>query len=246
MPCPTLATILPRVDGERRARVVFGATSALVTFGLVLQLTLSITDDRDAGFFTDTPDRIVNFFSYFTVLANILVAVTTGMLAADPGRARSTAFRVLRLNGVVGIAVTGVVFHTTLADLQELTGWPWVADHLLHTASPILTVAGWLLVGPRGLMSRAVVGLAVIVPIAWLAYALVRGELVDDRFGEPFYPYPFLDVAGLGYPVVLVNAAVVAVLFLAISFGALALDRRLPGLRASPARPAAPAPAPAA
>lgn len=220
--------------GERAARVVFGVTATLVAFGLGLQLVLSLTAEPGSGFFDTTPDRIVNFFSYFTVLSNVAVAVSTGMLALDPDRPRSLAFRVLRLDALVGIAVTGIVFHTALSDLQELTGWAWYADHLLHTVSPILCVAGWVLAGPRGLVDRAAVLWGVVPPVLWLAYTLVRGALVDDVNGEAYYPYPFLDVAGLGYPVVLVNAAVVAGLFLAVSFGALALDRRLGGVRARP------------
>ncbi len=56
-----------------------------------------------------------------------------------------------------------------------------------------------------------------------------------DRDGNDYYPYPFLNVPDHGYAVVLVNAAIVAVLFLAVSLGTLALDRRLPGVRARPA-----------
>ncbi len=59
----------------------------------------------------------------------------------------------------------------------------------------------------------------------------MRGANVQDRFGNDYYAYPFMNVAEHGYPTVLLNCAVVAVLFLAISFGALALDRRLPGVR---------------
>lgn len=94
---------------------------ATVTFGLVLQLALTITADTGAERFDTTGGRIVNFFSFFTVLSNVAVAATTGILAVRLDR-RSTLFRVLRLDGIVGIAVTGVVFHLTLAQLQELTG----------------------------------------------------------------------------------------------------------------------------
>lgn len=217
------------MDDPRLARALFGATSLIVTSGLVLQLGLSITAGAGEGFFESTPDRVVNFFSYFTVLSNVAVAVTTGMLAVRLDR-RSTVFRTLRLDGLVGIAVTGVVFHLTLAQLQELTGWDAFADQLLHTVSPILAVVGWLVFGPRGALSRRIVVLSVIAPVVWLAYTLIRGPLVQNRFGEDYYPYPFLNVPEHGYPVVLVNAAVVAALFLAISFGALALDRRLRGV----------------
>jgi hypothetical protein len=210
---------------------VFGATSLIVTTGLVLQLSLSLTAEEGSGFFDGAGPRAANFFSYFTVLSNCLVALTTGMLAVRLDRP-STLFRVLRLDGLIGIAVTGVVFHLTLAQLQELTGWNAFADFLLHTASPILCVLGWLAFGPRAALSRRVVLLGVIGPVAWLAYTLVRGPLVQDRHGRDYYPYPFLDVGQHGYAVVLVNAAAVAALFLALSFGALALDRRLPGVRA--------------
>lgn len=219
------------MDDPRIARAAFGATSAIVTFGLILQLALSITAESGTGAFESTPDRVANFFSFFTVLSNITVAVTTGMLAVRLDRG-SVIFRTLRLDGLVAIAVTGVVFHLTLAQLQELTGWNAFADFILHTLSPILCVLGWLLFGPRGALSWRVVLLGVIAPVCWLAYALVRGRLVQDRFGDDYYPYPFLDVQDHGYPIVLVNAALVAVLFLAISSAALALDRRLPGGRA--------------
>ena len=218
------------MKNEHVARAFFGVTSALVTFGLALQLALSITAESGAGSFESTPDRIANFFSFFTVLSNIAVAVTTGLLAVRLDR-RSTLFRTLRLDALVGIAVTGVVFHLTLAQLQELTGWSAVADFLLHTASPVVCVLGWALFGPRGHLSRRVVLLAVAAPVCWLAYALIRGELVQDRFGKDYYAYPFMNVPEHGYPVVLVNVSLVALLFLATSFGALALDRRLGGVR---------------
>lgn len=222
--------MLRAVANDRAPRMAFGLTSAIVAFGLALQLGLSITAAPDVGAFESTPDRIVNFFSFFTVLSNIAVAVTTGLLAVRLDR-RSTLFRTLRLDGVIAIAVTGVVFHLTLAQLQELTGWNAFADFLLHTLSPILTGLGWLLLGPRGQINRRIVVAAVIAPVCWIVYALVRGALVQDRFGNDYYAYPFMNVQEHGYPVVLINVSIVAVLFLGIAFGALALDRRLPGVR---------------
>lgn len=216
--------------GRPAARIFFGATSAIVAFGLVLQLVLVVRNAGELVLFDSTAGRVVNYFSFFTVLSNIIVAAATGLLAANPDRA-STLFRALRLNGVVAIAVTGVVFHLTLAELQELTGWDWLADFLLHTASPILCVAGWLLFGPRGQVNRPIVLLAVVPPVIWIVYALVRGAYVDDRFGNDYYPYPFMNVQEHGYPIVLGNVTLVAILFLALSFGLLALDRRLGGPR---------------
>lgn len=66
---------------ERTARLFFGATAVLVTFGLVLQLFLVINSGSGEGAFESTPARVVNFFSFFTVQSNILVAVTTDRAA---------------------------------------------------------------------------------------------------------------------------------------------------------------------
>ena len=218
--------------GERSARLFFGATSLLVFGGLILQVILSATADN--GSFATVQGRVFNFFCFFTVQSNIVVAVTTGMLALRLHRT-STWFRTFRLDGLVAIAITGVVFHLALRQLQELTGWDAVADFILHTASPILTVAGWLLFGPRGQLSGRIVRLALIAPVCWLIFTLARGAFVQDVNGRDYYPYPFLNAQVHGYPVVLVNVSVVALLFLGMSAAAVALDRRLPGARPEPA-----------
>jgi hypothetical protein len=213
---------------ERRARAFFGATSLMVFAGLILQVILSAR--ATGGSFGSAPGRVVNFFCFFTVQSNIAVAITTGLLALRIDRA-ATGFRTFRLVGVVAIAITGVVFHVALRNLQELTGWDALADFLLHTASPILCVLGWLLFGPRGQVSARIVRLAVIPPIAWLVFALVRGSFVQDVHGRDYYPYPFLNAQNHGYVVVLINAALVALLFLGICAAAVSGDKRLPGVR---------------
>jgi hypothetical protein len=216
------------VGNVRGARLCFGLTSTVVTFGLVLQVILGARNDK--GSFDTVPARIVNTLSFFTILSNIIVAVSLALLAYEPFRT-STLVRVLRVTGLVAIAITGVVFHLALRNLHELTGKEALADFLLHTFSPIASVALWLLLGPRKQISRRIVGLSVVFPLAWLAYALIRGAIVDDRFGHDYYPYPFLNVEIHGYLSVLVAVALVAGLFLVIAAGALALDPYLPGLR---------------
>jgi hypothetical protein len=200
-----------------------------VTAGLILQVILSA--NAKGGYFGTAWGRVFNFFCFFTVQSNIVVAVTTGMLAVRLRRS-STPFQVFRLIGLVAIVITGIVFYVALKDLHELTGWDALADFVLHTASPILTAVGWLLFGPRGRLSARIMGYAVIGPVAWLAFTLARGPFVQTVAGRDYYPYPFLDVQEHGYVPVLVNIALVAVVFLAVSAGAVGLDRHLPGVPA--------------
>ena len=200
------------------ARICFGLTAGLVVVGLIVQTEVVVTADE--AFFDGTAARLFNMFCFFTVQSNVIVGVTCGLLAWRLDRT-STAFRVFRLAGVVDIAITGVVYNVALADLNELDGKAAVADQLLHVVVPLVAVAGWLVFGPRGLVDLRDVGLAALVPLAWLVFTLLRGPIVD------WYPYPFLDVRDHGYPQVFLNCALVALLFLALAAGARAADRAL-------------------
>ncbi len=214
---------------QRWGRVWFAATAAVVLAGLVIQVLVTAT--ADGGHFATPAARVANMFTFFTIDSNVIVGVTTLLLALPGGwkPAWSTVFRVFRLAGLVAITITGVVYHLLLAGLAELTAWGTVADVLLHTVVPIMAVAGWLLFGPRGRTSPRIAVLALVFPVCWLAMTLVRGPIVD------WYPYPFVDVADLGYPRVLLNVTGISALFLAVAFGAVTLDRVLTARRAAAA-----------
>ncbi len=205
------------------ARLWFAATAVVVAVGIVTQLFA--TADLHTGFFDTQRGRVLSVFAYFTIQSNIIVMVTSALLAVRIKR-KPEWFWVLRLDGVLCIAVTFVVFHLALSDLQDLEGKAKTADFLLHTVSPVLCVLGWMLFGPRGKTSWRVVQLAVVFPLAWLVFALTLQQLTDG-----FSMYPFLDVADNGWPRVLFNAAVVAVFFLGLAAAAHLLDERLRGRR---------------
>ncbi|MGW7679261.1 Pr6Pr family membrane protein [Kribbella sp. NPDC054772] len=200
-------------------RVWAAVTGLIVVAGIVIQLL--VTGGGHEGFFPDNPERVLNVFAYFTIQSNLLLGGTALVLAAQPDRPASKLFKTLRLNGVLCIAVTGIVYHAVLAGLGELQGWAEVANFLLHTAAPVAGVVGWLLFGPRGLTDWSIVRWSIVYPLLWLVFTLIRGEFVG------FYPYPFVDVDEHGYGRVLLNCLVVAVLFLALAAGATTLDRRL-------------------
>jgi hypothetical protein len=207
-----------------RARIVFALTALAVLAGLVVQLGVSATDDSVFG--GSAWGRALNAFAFFTILSNVIVGVTTGLLAINPDRP-SLVFRVARLTGVVAIAVTGIVYHVALSGLLDLDSWAQVANQLLHTVVPIVAVLGWLAYGPRDAVSPRIAKLTVIYPLAYMVFTTIRGPLSSD-----WYPYPFADVGKLGYFPVIVNALWISVLFVSLAFGAVWVDRRLPGLSA--------------
>lgn len=222
----------PAMNG--RARAWHLLTGVVAFFAVVFQLVLiwqghAVLDDVNPP---DLDTRLVRFVSYFTILSNILVAVTSLFLAAAADR-NSRLWNVLRLDALIGITVTGIVHFFFLRPLLDLHGDDYVADKLLHVVVPLLAVAGWLLFGPRGRASRADLAPAAIFPAAYIAYTLVRGEFAE------WYPYPFTDVNEHGYGVVLLNGAGVVLLFVGLGLGAVWLDGKLPTARTETAAPTA-------
>ena len=105
-----------------------------------------------------------------------------------------------------------------LAQTLDLKSWAAVGNELVHTVVPVMAVIGWLMLGPRGLVSRRVVWLSLIFPACWLVFTLIRGAIAH------WYPYPFIDVTQLGYGRAAVNCVWVALLMLGLAAGATVLD----------------------
>lgn len=201
-----------------QARLWFGATAAIVGAGLVIQLLVVAT--ASSSRWGSIPARLFNVFCYFTIESNLIVGVTCLLLAIRLERP-SLTFRVFRMIGLVGITITGIVYHVAIARLVEFDAWALAADQLTHTVVPIATVIGWLMYGPRGQASWRVIRLVLLYPLAYIVFTLVRGRIVH------FYPYHFIDVPSLGYGKVAANGFWIALLFLAAAAGYRALDRWL-------------------
>lgn len=217
----------------RAARIWHGGTALAAAVALALQLVLVVLGVPAPTAGDPAPglgERLFHFVSYFTVLSNLLVLLTTARAARNPTN-DSALWRVLRLNAVVAITVTGLVHFFLLRPLGHLSGWPYLADKLLHMVVPGLALLGWLLFGPRPRVSLRVVLLGLVYPVAWLAYTLVVGAI------SGWYPYPFLDVGERGGGAVALAAVALAALVFGFSLLMWLGDRRL--------RPA-PAPAPGA
>ena len=211
------------------SQIFNGAVGVLVIAALVVQSVLNVrTGTVPVG------TRFVRMFSFFTVQSNVLVAVAAFSLALAPAR-DGRAWRVLRLDALVGISVTGVVYTTVLRTQHPLHGWAMATDAVFHYAVPLAVVIGWLAFGPRPRCDARTVWWSLAWPVAWLGYTLLHGSVAG------WYPYPFIDVTRHGYGIVVLNAlavtAVLAVMAAVFWLG----DAYLPGGR--PRRPARSLPA---
>jgi hypothetical protein len=155
---------------------------------------------------------------FFTIWANILVAITMSGVAL--GRRR--AARPLLLGGAtLSILLVGIVYGLLLRGLLELSGGALRADTLLHKVTPILLPLWWLIFAPKGRLDGIAPWIWSLFPLAYLPYALVRG------LAEGKYAYPFLNVTKLGWGGVAANAALIALGFIVAGYGLVWVDRRL-------------------
>jgi hypothetical protein len=151
--------------------------------------------------------ELANFFSYFTVEANLFAAIVLiagGLTLTAKGE--SSTFAVIRGAATLYLAITGLVFSLLLAGLEgvEFTAVPW-DNIVLHYLMPVLIVLDWLVFPPTERISfrRGLIWL--VFPLAYVVYSLIRGHAVG------WYPYPFLDPGPRGYTGVIQSSIGIAV-----------------------------------
>ena len=164
-------------------RLVFAALTVVAIVYQFVQLA-------DAG--TLVP---LNFFSFFTIQSNLIAVAVFLVGAARRTTEPARGWEVVRGAAVVYMTVTLVVYALLLSGTNVDTPTSWV-NTVVHQLMPIAVIADWLIDPPRRQISFRDSLVWLVYPLAWTAYTLIRGLIVD------WYPYPFLDPANGGYGMV--------------------------------------------
>ncbi|QBF28179.1 hypothetical protein EXN22_21745 [Pseudomonas tructae] len=163
---------------------------------------------------------LVTLFSFFTVLSNTLVAVVLSYAAVG----RDSPLRRFFLapwvsSGVAAsIILVALAYSLLLRHLWQPQGWQWLADELLHDVMPLVYVVYWWCCVEKGSLRARHLLAWLLYPLGYFAYAMLRGQVIG------VYPYPFIDVAELGYVRVVLNALAILLGFIAIGLLLLGLD----------------------
>ncbi len=187
---------------------------------LVVQFALTIPASMAAG--RSLPASIVYYFSFFTILTNILL-VLIYLGAAIKGQRWLSPFRrpVTRATAAASIILVGGFYHFVLAPLWHLEGLLALCTFGLHYITPSLYVLWFALWNRSGTLRLANLPTMFAYPVVYLVYVMVRGPIAGE------YPYPVLDAAALGYVQVGVNVLGLIVLYAALAAFAVAIDRSL-------------------
>ncbi len=122
---------------------IYTAIGAIIGwFAILLQLYLIVENRR-----LSVPATIVQFFSYFTILTNIIVAIyfTVRFLNIKTQSERWFTNPKIQTAILVYIVIVGVVYNGVLRNLWNPHGWQLLADEFLHTIIPLLFLFYWFL-----------------------------------------------------------------------------------------------------
>jgi hypothetical protein len=186
---------------------------------LVLQFGLTIPARMATG--ASLPASVVFFFSFFTVLSNIGVAVT--YWAALTHWSPLSWFRLhqTRTMFAVLILIVMLVYHFVLAGIWAPTGLFKLADMGLHYAAPLVYLVWWITLRRSQTLNFSQIAAMMVPPLLYIIYVLLRGQMTG------LYPYPFIDAGMLGYTKVLVNVSGLFAVTAATMALSIAIDRQL-------------------
>ena len=116
--------------------------TAIAWFALLLQLYLIIFNRVES-----LPETIIRFFSFYTILTNILVAFCftallvkpnsrLGIFFSQPGALTATT---------INIFVVGLLYNLLLRQIFSSVGLQRLADELLHVVIPLFFILFWYL-----------------------------------------------------------------------------------------------------
>jgi hypothetical protein len=163
---------------------------------------------------------VVFFFSFFTILCNILAALCflAALLSEQGGLA---FFRKPQVQSAVALymLVVAIIYIAILEGLWVPTGLMRVLDTLLHYVMPAIFLIFWLIFVAKSTLAYADIPKILALPFLYAIYVMLRGGLTGE------YPYPIMNAAALGYPTALLNTVFIFVLFLVLGLALVAYDR---------------------
>lgn len=187
------------------------ATVSVLWFALILQIAIAIPNYLQTG--RTLAGTLVQLFSFFTILTNLLAALCTTALFNTKSRLGKYFFQPRVFSAIaLYIVIVGLVYNLVLRNLWHPIGLSKLANELLHSVNPVLFVVYWLLYMPKANLKWIQALNWLWFPLIYSVYIFIRGSI------SHLYPYPFLDVDKLGIPQVAINSLFMLISFLIVGF----------------------------
>lgn len=208
-----------------------------LVFRVLAALVIALGLARSLDLFTAQPNWLAML--YFTQLSNLLclfwmVIAATGTardLSASGRSGTSTPSARWAAALMHAITVTMLIYIVVLVPTYDPSSGddpPFtLTDTLVHVVTPCLIILDWLLFTPKGRIRWFDPLLWVLIPFAYLAFALIYGGFGGRFESGDTFAYPFLDVATLGVGGVASWVAALTVALLAVAYVYVVIDKVL-------------------
>lgn len=201
---------MPAASGNRITVVVRVLRVAFAVLTAVALGTILLRGLDTEGF------SVVNYFSYFTVLSNVMtvIVMAVGGLVDPPGR----NWQLFRGAVTLYMVITGIIYAVLLSNIDVGVASDWTND-VVHRIMPVVVLVDWVLLPSKTRITEAQSLIWLTFPLVYGVYSLIRGPFVD------WYPYPFLDPRTQGYPAMVVGIVVLTVAFVLMALAVNAVGR---------------------
>lgn len=213
----------------RLAAAVLGLAAIIRQFSLAVGNAVA----ADTPWASHIPTVVANFFSYFTILSNLIAAIVLIIAAVWMLRTKGSAapepswLATLLVCASTYMIVTGIVYNLLLRNIAIAGISDVWTNETLHVIIPLFLLADVLFAPRRRALPWSTMLTAAAFPILWAGYTLIRANfIIGPAHGNHYwYPYPFLDpnIQGgyggvVGY-IIGIAAAIIGVAALVIWMG---------------------------
>jgi|WetSurMetagenome_2_1015567.scaffolds.fasta_scaffold254090_1 hypothetical protein len=168
-----------------------------------------------------TTASAVSFFSYFTILSNLLIALIMTVLSLIPkSKAGLFVSRPSVLSALaVYIVIVALVYNFVLRSSWSQPIPLFISNNLLHVGIPLFFVIYWLISVPSKSLKWMDALTWLVFPLVYMIYSFARGAITH------WYPYLFMNADRFGYSKVLMNCGMVALVFFGIGISLVKVNR---------------------
>ena len=176
-------------------------------FAIITQFVLMLQNEQAA-----IPEIIIRFFSFFTILTNLLVVLFFTYKTFNPS---IKTFKIFDQKGALTaittfILIVGIVYQLVLRGLWEPKGLQRIVDEFLHAVIPIYVLIYWITFSKKEKITFREVTVWLFYPVVYLIFILIRGHFSNH------YPYPFVNVSVIGYTQALMNSLLITLFSMSI------------------------------
>ena len=180
----------------------------LQSFSILIEQFIIMIQNR----IVSIPQTILKFFCFFTILTNILVALSFSFYFFEPKKTFSFFTKPnFQTTVAVYIFIVAFVYNIILRFLWNPKGLQQIVGEFLHLIIPLIYLLFWYFKVDKSVMPWNSFLKWMLYPLLYLLVILFLGSLTN------YYPYPFINITVLGKTTLYRNIFILTLFFGLIS-----------------------------